>query len=280
MNNIHIGRVEIGENTPLTLIGGPCAIESAEHSFEMCDKIKKITDKLKIQYIFKSCFNKDCRSSIKSFHGIGIETGLNILNEVKKTYNVPVTTDVSNVAWMKDAAEVADMIQIPAYLSRQTHLIVAAGETGKAVNIKKGQFLSPEQMHNAAMKVKSTGNENILLTDRGTFFGYNNLVNDMRCFYIMKQSGYPTCYDATHSIQLPASLVTHSGGKRQYIQYLSRAAIGAGANSIFLEIHDKPNMALCDSKSQLNIKYLEELLIQIKAVYNLVQKMDEIKYEQ
>ena len=211
-----------------------------------------------------------------SYRGIGLKEGLDILKEVKKVHNVPVTADIANVEWMEDTAKVVDLIQIPAYLSRQTHLLIAAGKTKKAVNIKKGQFLSPNGMINASMKVKSTGNKNILLTDRGTFFGYNNLVNDMRCFYDMKKSGFPVCYDGTHSIQLPESLLVHSGGRREYIPTLVRAAMAAGANALFMEVHPNPNQALCDSKSQLPLKYLKSILEQAKIVYDTVRDLPEI----
>lgn len=268
-----VKKVVIGDNRPLTLIGGPCAIESEEHSLYMADEIKKITEKLGIQYVFKSCYDKDCRSSIKCFHGLGLDPGLKILKKVRDTYNIPVTCDVSDASWMEDTAKVVDMVQIPAYLSRQTHLLLAAGKTGKPVHIKKGQYLSPWNMKNAALKVASTGNQNIILTDRGTFFGYNMLVSDMRCFKIMKETGYPVCFDATHSIQMPGSLGTSSGGQREFIPDLTRAAAAAGINALFIEIHDEPDKALCDATTQLPLKYLEQLLKQVKEVYDLVQKM-------
>ncbi|MCP3952767.1 MAG: 3-deoxy-8-phosphooctulonate synthase, partial [Desulfobacterales bacterium] len=203
-----VAKVTIGPGQPLALIAGPCAIESEAHSLKMAEAILKITDKLGVQLVFKSCYNKDCRSSIESFHGLGLEEGLGILQKVRESFQIPVTSDVSNTAWIDDTAAVVDMVQIPAYLCRQTHLLLAAGETGLPVHIKKGQFLSPWNMKNAAIKVKSTGNRNILLTDRGTFLGYNALVTDMRCFRIMKETGFPVCYDATHSIQMPGSLGT------------------------------------------------------------------------
>lgn len=282
IKDVHIGRervekVVVGENEPLTLIAGPCAIESEEHSLKMAEEISKITNKLNIQYIFKSCYNKDCRSSIKSFHGIGLEKGLQILSKVREKYKIPVTSDVSNAAWMEETASVVDLIQVPAYLCRQTHILLAAGNTGLPVHLKKGQFLSPWNFKNAVYKIESTGNRNIILTDRGTFFGYNMLVTDMRCFRIMRDSGYPVCYDATHSIQMPASLGTSSGGQREFIPDLTRAAMGAGANALFIEVHDNPQSALCDATTQLPLKFLEALLVQAKAIYDLVRQFPELE---
>lgn len=265
-----VNKVVVGEKQPLTLIGGPCAIESEEHSLIMAKEIKEIADEVGIQYVFKSSYDKDSRSSIKSYLGIG-EQGLDILKKVKSEVQVPVTSDVSNETLMENTVKAVDMIQIPAYLCRQTHLLVAAGRTGKPVNIKKGQFLSPWNTKNAALKVASTGNHNIILTDRGTFFGYNYLVSDMRCIKIMKETGYPVCYDATHSIQMPGSLGTHSGGQREFIPTLVRSAIAAGANAVFMEIHDNPDKALCDATTQLPLRYLRDILFQAKRIYELRQ---------
>ncbi|MEW6219286.1 MAG: 3-deoxy-8-phosphooctulonate synthase [Thermodesulfobacteriota bacterium] len=271
--------VVVGEGRPLTLIAGPCAIESRAHSLEMAAAIAEITGRLGIQYVFKSCYNKDCRSSIRSFHGVGLEEGLEILAAVRTEVKVPVTCDVSNVEWMQETAAVVDMVQIPAYLSRQSHLLIAAGETGLPVHIKKGQFLSPWNLKNAVLKVESTGNRSMILTDRGTFFGYNMLVSDMRCFRVMKETGYPVCYDATHSIQMPGSLGTSSGGQREYIPDLTRAALGARINALFMEVHDNPAAALCDATTQLPLRHLEPLLQQAKAVYDLVQQFPELEIE-
>lgn len=269
--------VVVGENRPLTLIAGPCAIESEEHSLRMAEAIREITHRLGIQYVFKSCYDKDCRSSIRSFHGLGLDKGLAILEKVRRTFRVPVTTDASDVSWMDPTGEVADLIQIPAYLCRQSHLLVAAGRTGRPINIKKGQFISPWNMKNAALKIESTGNHQIILTDRGTFMGYNMLVNDMRCFRIMKESGHPVCYDATHSIQMPGSLGTSSGGQREHIPDLVRAAMAARVNALFMEVHDDPARALCDATTQLPLEFLEQVLVQAKAVYELVRTLPEIE---
>jgi len=282
VKDVHIGKndvaeVVVGEKQALTIIAGPCAIESEDHSRRMAQAILEVASKLGIQFVFKSCYDKDCRSSIKSYHGIGLEKGLNILRKVRKEFAIPVTSDVSNVQWMEETAQVVDLIQIPAYLCRQTHLLRAAGETGLPLHIKKGQFMSPWNMKNAAVKVESTGNHNMILTDRGTTLGYNMLVTDMRCFRIMKESGYPVCYDATHSIQMPGSLGTSSGGQREFIPELTRAAMGAGVNALFIEVHDNPKEALCDATTQLPLKFLEPLLVQAKAVYVMVRAFADLE---
>lgn len=272
-----VREVVVSEDAPLVLIGGPCAIESREHTMRMAEAILAVTDKLGVQLVFKSCFDKDCRSSHKSFLGVGIEEGLEILAEVRREFGVPVTSDVSYLEWVEETAKVVDLIQIPAYLSRQTKLLLAAGETGKPVHVKKGQFLSPWNMKNAAMKIASTGNNGIILTDRGTFFGYDMLVNDMRCFRIMRETGYPVGYDCTHSIQLPGSLGTASGGRREFIPALTRAALAAGADLLFAEIHDNPAEALCDATTQLPLHHLEPLLKQAIAVRDMVRSMPDLE---
>ena len=277
IGNKDIDQVTIGSKQPLTVIAGPCAIESEEHCLKMAGNLREIAHRVGVQLIFKSCYNKDCRSSIKSFHGIGLEEGLRILQKVRDTCGIPVTSDVSSSNWMGDTADVVDLIQIPAYLCRQTHLLLAAGETGRPVHIKKGQYMSPWNMKNAVLKVESTGNNQILLTDRGTFMGYNMLVSDMRCFRIMKETGYPVCYDATHSIQMPGSLGTSSGGQREFIPDLTRAAIGARVNALFMEVHDDPDHALCDARTQLPLVYLEDLLKQLKRIYDLVQTLPDLE---
>ncbi len=274
-----VAKVTIGEQQPLTLIGGPCAIESEEHALYMAGELKKITERVGVQFIYKSCYDKDCRSSIGSFHGLGFKQGLPILQRVREVHKIPVNCDVSNIEWMQETKKIVDFIQIPAYLCRQTHLLRGAGETGRAVHIKKGQFMSPWNMVNSAKKVAATGNHNILLTDRGTFFGYNMLVNDMRCFQIMKETGYPVCYDATHSIQMPSALGTMSGGQREFIPALVRAAMAAGANALFMEIHENPDAALSDPATQIQLKYVEEILRQAKMVYDLVRQVPQMAIE-
>jgi 2-dehydro-3-deoxyphosphooctonate aldolase (KDO 8-P synthase) len=275
-----VGRVTIGENCPLVLIGGPCAIESEDHSLFMADELRQICARLNVPFIFKSCYDKDCRSSTDSFHGLGLEDGLEILAKVREEVGVPVTTDFSDAAWASSTGQVADLVQVPAYLCRQTHLLLAAGQTGKPINIKKGQFMSPWNMRNSVEKiVKRTGNDQIMVTERGTFFGYNMLVNDFRSLPIMKETGCPVCYDATHSVQLPTSLGSLSGGQREYIPSLVRAAAASGIHALFMEIHDDPDNALSDPATQLNIKYVEKILVQAQAIHEaraeLIAKLGE-----
>ena len=231
-----VKKVKVGGNNPLLFIGGPCAIESRKHSLKMASRIKKICDKLKISYIFKSCYNKDSRSSPESFNGVGIDEGLDILQDVRKKINVPVISDFSDPTWAKPTGDVVDIIQIPAYLCRQTSILRAAAETGKPILIKKGQFMSPWNMKNSVRKLEYFGANKILLADRGTFFGYNMLVNDMRCFPIMSETGYPVCFDATHSVQMPTSMGNISGGQREFIPHLVRSATACGIDSLFMEV--------------------------------------------
>ena len=264
-----VGKVMIGPGLPLVLIGGPCAIESEDHALFMAEQIKRICERLEVPFIYKSCYDKDCRSSTSSFLGIGLEPGLEILSKVRQKIGVPVTSDFSNTEWVEETAEVVDLIQIPAYLCRQTHLLVAAGRTGKPINIKKGQFMSPWNMKNSVLKIESTGNRQIILTERGTFFGYNMLINDYRALKIMQETGCPVCYDATHSIQMPTSLGTISGGQREFIPSLVRAAAASGIHALFMEIHDDPDNALSDPSTQLNLKYVEKVLAQAKTMHEL-----------
>ena len=264
----NVKKVKVGGYNKLLFIGGPCAIESLEHSLKMAAKIKKICDKLDIQYIFKSCYNKDSRSSPESFNGIGIEEGLKILGIVRDKIKVPVVADFSDPAWAAPTAEVVDLLQIPAYLCRQTSILRAAAETKKPLLLKKGQFMSPWNMKNSVRKLEYFGNSKIILTDRGTFFGYNMLVNDMRCFPIMSETGYPVCFDATHSVQMPTSMGNISGGQREFIPNLVRAASACGINSLFMEVHDNPSKALSDPNTVLNLIYLEKILIMAKKMHN------------
>lgn len=263
------GRVRVGPGLPLVFIGGPCAIESESHALYMAEELKSICERLSCPFIYKSCYDKDCRSSMDSFLGIGLDEGLAILDKVRHTVGVPVTCDISNAEWAAETGEVIDLIQIPAYLCRQTHILVEAGKTGKPINIKKGQFMSPWNMKNSARKIESTGNDQIMLSERGTFFGYNMLINDYRGLKIMQDSGYPVCYDATHSIQQPTSLGTISGGEREFIPSLVRGAAASGIHALFAEIHDNPDKALCDSATQLHLKHVEKLLLQATAVHEL-----------
>jgi 2-dehydro-3-deoxyphosphooctonate aldolase (KDO 8-P synthase) len=263
-----VKRVKIGGNGPLVLIGGPCAIENRDHALMMADQISKICKELSVDWIYKSCFDKDCRSSPDSFHGVGIDQGLEILSEVRKEFGVPVTSDFSDPAWAQATGEVCDLVQVPAYLCRQTSILRAAAKTGRPIHLKKGQFMSPWNMKNSVKKIEAAGGTQILLADRGTFFGYNMLVNDMRSFSIMAQTGYPVCYDITHSIQMPTSMGEISGGEREFIPPLTRVATAAGIDAIFAEIHNDPQNALSDPNTVLNIKHLRHVLGQARDIHN------------
>ncbi|MGK0176379.1 MAG: 2-dehydro-3-deoxyphosphooctonate aldolase (KDO 8-P synthase) [Lentimonas sp.] len=261
--------VKIGGAEPLAFIGGPCAIESKEHSFKMAAAIGEICERLKIPWIYKSCYDKDCRSAPDSFHGTGVDDGLRILEEVRQEFGVPVVSDFSDPAWAPATGEVCDFVQVPAYLCRQTSILKAAAATTRPVHLKKGQFMSPWNMKNSVRKLEAAGCENILLADRGTFFGYNMLINDMKSFPIMAETGYPVCFDATHSIQLPTSMGNISGGQREFIPSLVRAAVACGINALFMETHDDPDNALSDANTVLDLKYLELVLQQAKDVHSL-----------
>jgi len=260
--------IKIGKNKPMVFIGGPCAIESEKHALSMAKKIKTICASLNIKWIYKSCYDKDCRSSIKSFHGIGRDYGLEILAKVKKKYRIPVVSDFSVPEDAKFVGEVCDMVQVPAYLCRQTSILRAASKTKKPILLKKGQFMSPWNMKNSVSKIESFGNKKILLTDRGTFMGYNMLVNDFRSFRIMSETGYPVCYDATHSIQMPTSMGSISGGQREFIPGLVRAASASGIDALFMEVHDDPKNAKSDANTVLDIKNLKRILTQAKLIHN------------
>ena len=273
---IEINKIKIANNLPFVLIAGPCVVENRDLVFFTADKIVNITSKLNIPYIFKSSYKKANRTSVNSFSGIGDEKALKILEEVRKNFGVPILTDVHSVEEVKLASEVVDVLQIPAFLCRQTELLVEAGKTGKPVNIKKGQFLAPDEMKYAADKVISTGNQNVLLTERGTTFGYHNLVVDMRSLVIMKKLGYPVIMDATHAVQIPG-VGGKSGGAREFIPYLAKAAMTIGIAGLFLETHPEPEKALSDADSQLPLKFLEDLLIQVKSIDDLVKNFNELE---
>lgn len=259
-----IPKVLIGGDHPLVFIGGPCAIESRDHAMSMAKSIQEICTKLDIPWIYKSCFDKDCRSAPESFHGLGVDHGLNILSEVRSEFGIPVISDFSDPSWGPAAGEVCDMVQVPAYLCRQSSMLKSAASTGRPVHLKKGQYMSPWNMKNSVRKLISYGCSDILLTDRGTFFGYNMLVNDFRSLPIMSETGCPVCFDATHSIQLPTSMGNISGGQREFIPCLVRAASACGINALFMEVHDNPPSALSDSNTVLDLKYLESVLTQAK----------------
>ena len=271
IKKIKLRDFEIGGDK-LTILAGPCAIESMEILDETAKGLKEITKKLGINFVFKSSFDKANRSSLKSFRGPGMEKGLEMLNEIKSKYDLPIVTDIHTPDQAQPVSEVADILQIPAFLCRQTDLLVAAAKTGKIVNIKKGQFLAPEQMGPLVKKVEDSGNNNILLTDRGTSFGYNNLVVDFRGISIMQSFGYPVVFDATHSVQLPGANGTCSGGDRRFVPQLAKAAMAVGANVLFFEIHPEPDKALCDGANMIALKDAEELFKNCKDIFELVRK--------
>jgi 2-dehydro-3-deoxyphosphooctonate aldolase (KDO 8-P synthase) len=266
-------KIVFGDNNrPFVLIAGPCVLESPERALMIGKRVKEITNRLGIPYVFKSSFDKANRSSIKSFRGPGLEEGLEILQAIKKELAVPVLTDIHEPEQAEPVAEVVDILQIPAFLCRQTDLLLAAAETGKIVNVKKGQFLAPWDMGKVIDKLLSTGNEKILLTERGVSFGYNNLVVDMTSLPVMRDFGYPVVFDATHSVQRPGARGESSGGDRGFVPYLSRAAAAVGIDALFMEVHDNPEEALSDGPNMLYLNELEELLQEVLAIDALVKK--------
>ena len=270
---LNISGIKIGGTAPLVLIAGPCVIESRKSTLAIAASLKKITAQVRVPFIFKASYDKANRTSIQSFRGPGLAQGLEILSEVKKRIGVPVLSDVHSVFEVERAAEVLDVLQIPAFLCRQTDLLVAAGHTKKVINIKKGQFLSPDDMKHTVKKVESTGNKNILLTERGTTFGYNNLVTDFRSLAIMRRMGYPVVFDATHSVQQPGGLGSASGGSSEYIPLLSRCAAAAGCDAVFMEVHPAPQKALSDGPNMLSLHKLEKLLVDLKAIDRIARQV-------
>ncbi|MFH1846384.1 MAG: 3-deoxy-8-phosphooctulonate synthase [Candidatus Omnitrophota bacterium] len=265
---IGLNNISIGLGAPLVLIAGPCVIESEESVFEHAKAIKAIAGKLNIPYIFKASYDKANRSSIASFRGPGLKSGMKILKTIRRELSVPVLSDVHCVSEIDEAAEVLDIIQIPAFLCRQTDLMVKAARTGKVINVKKGQFMSPREMNNVISKIESAGNKNIMLTERGTSFGYNMLVNDFRALIIMRETGYPVVYDATHSVQMPGALGMRTGGESQYVLPLSRAAVAVGCDALFVEVHRDPANAKSDGTNMLALSDLEDYLIAVKSIEN------------
>ncbi|MDD5688071.1 MAG: 3-deoxy-8-phosphooctulonate synthase [Elusimicrobia bacterium] len=260
---IKVGNILIGKDNPVVLIAGPCVIEAEKIVFQIAGELQKLTQQLKIPFIFKASYDKANRSSIKSFRGTGIKKGLEILAKVKSKYNIPILVDVHCTKDVLNVSKIADIIQIPAFLCRQTDLLLAVAKTKKPVNVKKGQFLSPHDMKNVIEKIESAGNKKILLTERGTSFGYNNLVVDFRSLVIMKNSGYPVIFDATHSVQLPGGLGDKSGGQREFVLPLSKAAIAVGINGLFLEVHPNPQKALSDGANSLKLSEMEKFLKEV-----------------
>ncbi|OGV53105.1 MAG: 3-deoxy-8-phosphooctulonate synthase [Lentisphaerae bacterium GWF2_44_16] len=262
--------IRIGEE--FTVIAGPCVAENREICFAVAEFMMKISEKLGFQYVFKASFDKANRTSVKSFRGLGFEGGLEILAEIKDKCDLPVLTDVHDASQVNKTAEIADIIQIPAFLCRQTDLLIEAGKSGRIVNIKKGQFMAPEDMLGAVEKVRSAGNKRVMLTERGTSFGYHNLVVDMRGLVIMREMGVPVVFDATHSVQLPGGLGTASGGQRHFVRPLARAAAAVGIDALFLEVHPNPDKALSDGPNSLDFKDAEAAIKEVKEIYDLTRK--------
>ena len=268
---VKIGDISVGGENPLVFILGPCQIENRDHALFMAEKIVNVCEPSSSKFIFKSSFDKANRSSITSSRGIGIEEGLKILEEVKSTFRCPVITDVHTVPQCDIVTEVVDVLQIPAFLSRQTDLLLAAGETGKPINVKKGQFLAPWEMANVAEKIASTGNKKILLCERGTSFGYNTLVNDFRGLEIMAETGYPIVFDATHSVQQPGGRGNSSGGERKFVAALARAACAVGVSAVFIETHQDPDNAPCDGPNMIDIANLQDIIEKLHLIDELIK---------
>ncbi len=268
---ISIGNVRIGGNQPLFLIAGPCVIESEEHALMMAERITEIAARAGVPYVFKASYDKANRSSEQSYRGPGLADGLRILKKIKERCKVPILTDIHDATQAVPAADVADVLQIPAFLSRQTDLLIAAGKTGRVINLKKGQFLSPWEMANAVEKIAMTGNDKIFLTERGASFGYQNLVVDMRSFPIMRKTGCPVVFDVTHSVQLPGGAGKSSGGQPEFIEPLARAGVAVGVDGVFLEVHDNPAKALSDGTNALPLSELPALLGKLKQIAALVR---------
>ncbi len=272
VKSVAIGKTTVGGDGKLFVMAGPCVIEDPDRILKIGQEMKRICEKLGVTYIFKASYDKANRSSYKSFRGPGLVEGLKILKEIKKELQVPIISDVHSIEQIEPAAEVLDVLQIPAFLCRQTDLLEAAAKTGKCVSVKKGQFMAPSDMKNVLEKMSHLGNENLILTERGFSLGYHNLVVDMRSFPIMRSFGYPVVFDATHSVQLPGGAGTSSSGQRQYIGNLARAAAGAGIDGVFMEVHDNPAEALCDGPNMLYLSQVEDVLRDMIAINEITQK--------
>ena len=272
MHTVQIQNITVGGQNPIALIAGPCVIEEPVRTLKIGRSIKAITDRLGIPYIFKASYDKANRSAYNSFRGPGLKEGLSILAHIKKELGVPVISDIHCVTQIEAAAEVLDILQIPAFLCRQTDLVYEAARTGKVINVKKGQFLAPLDMKNVIAKIEEAGNRNILLTERGATFGYNNLVVDFRSLPIMRSLGYPVVFDGTHSVQLPGGAGTSSGGQREFVPYLTRSATAAGIDMLFMEVHDNPPEGKSDACNMLYVDKLEDLLKDVLAIDHVVRK--------
>lgn len=271
MSLITIGEIKVAKDTPPLIIAGPCVIENEEITWQTAHILREVCSQIGFPLVFKSSFDKANRTSLFSYRGPGLDKGLRILSDIRKSLNIPVTSDIHSAIEAVPAAQVLDMIQIPAFLCRQTDIILAASNTGKPVNIKKGQFLAPWDIKNIIDKFTSNGNQNLLITERGTSFGYNNLIVDFRSFPIMRSFGYPVIFDVTHSLQLPGGQGTCSGGQREFAEPLAKAAIAAGVDGLFMEVHPEPEKALCDGPNMIRLDELKELLKKIKAIHEAVK---------
>jgi len=274
MKNIEVNcnGIKISNRNKIALIAGPCQLESEQHALDMAGKIKEVANKFKIGFIYKTSFDKANRTSLKGRRGAGLEKSLPVFDKIKKELNIPVLTDIHNEEQCSIVAKHADILQIPAFLCRQTDLLIAAAKTNKIINVKKGQFLAPWDMLNVTKKISDSGNNNILVTERGASFGYNTLVSDMRSLPIMAKNGYPIVFDATHSVQQPGGLGEKSGGQREFVEYLSRAAVAVGVAAVFLETHQDPDNAPSDGPNMVPLNKLENLINQLVEIDNLIKK--------
>jgi 2-dehydro-3-deoxyphosphooctonate aldolase (KDO 8-P synthase) len=273
-SEISLGALRLGGGNPLFLIAGPCVIESEAHARMMAERVARIAGDVGVPYIFKASYDKANRSSVKSFRGPGLKEGLRILGKIKDELKLPILTDIHETSQAAPAAEVCDVLQVPAFLARQTDLLVAAGKTGRVVNVKKPQFAAPQDMSNVVEKIASTGNQNVILTERGASFGYQNLVVDFRSVPMMQKFGCPVVFDATHSVQLPGGQGHASGGQPEFIEPLARAGVAAGVDGIFLETHDRPEAALSDGANALPLAQLPALLMRLREISELVRRWD------
>ena len=272
MKTLHVKNLKISNTMPFTLIAGPCVLESRDHAMMMAEKLTSMCEKLKIQLIYKTSFDKANRTSIKGERGLGLEASLDIFKEIQETFNVPVITDVHSPEQCMAVASVVDVLQIPAFLCRQSDLLQAAAQTGKVINIKKGQFLAPWDMNNVVAKMEAFGNDNIMLCERGASFGYNTLVSDMRALSIMAQTGYPVIFDATHSVQQPGGQGASTGGKREFAPILARAAVAVGVAGVFLETHQDPDNAPSDGPNMIRLADMPKVLAELKAFDDLAKE--------
>jgi len=267
---IHIRNLTINEKGPFFLVAGPCVVESEDTTLKVATFLKQTSEEMDIPVVFKTSYDKANRTSLDSFRGLGMDKGLEIIRKVKEETELSVLSDVHETGQIDKAAEILDIIQIPAFLCRQTDLLLTAARTGLPVNIKKGQFISPWEIQQSIRKITSTGNRSVFITERGTSFGYNNLIVDIRSIPIMKGFGFPVIFDATHSVQLPGSTGTSSGGQREFVEYLARAAVAAGANGVFIEVHSHPDSALCDGPNSLPLDQIRPLLASLKEIHQIV----------